>query len=395
MNVRSLSNIESANLATLNRAGIQSVLLFVTETGLKKSILDSTEPMRALFKDSSIHDFSQQGKGPSHKVYQQSVILRDDGLTTTKLSLYRPKTKEGDPRMWFYGLSNQAQAGDVYAVFVLSGIVHAINLGNVHLSSNHGTTTFLDNFIQPLIVGANSVSGELLNALREIASKGPIQAIGHGNTTVGMSIEAALGLPANSSREPDYKGIELKSGRSPISGRETRVTLFACVPDWNLSTLKSSSEILQKYGYSRGNDFKLYCTISTLRPNSQGLQFIIDDAQRKLREIARLQNVVDVAIWPLSKLENYLVDKHRETFWIKARPESRGGHEYFHLESVTHTRNPNLPQLSRLLSDGTITMDHLIKRTATGGAAEKGPLFKIERKRIAELFYGAPTIHYL
>ena len=100
-------------------------------------------------------------------------------------------------------------------------------------------------------------------------------------------------------------------------------------------------------------------------------------------------------MWRLDHLENRLADKHHETFWIKARPEKRGNEEWFHLEKVTHTRNPNIPQFERLLANGTITMDHLVKRNVAGRVSEKGPLFKIIRPRIAELFLGKPRIYEL
>ena len=40
-------------------------------------------------------------------------------------------------------------------------------------------------------------------------------------------------------------------------------------------------------------------------------------------------------------------------------------------------------------------MDHLIKRKPSGGAAEKGPLFKIVRAKIQELFLGDPQEYSL
>ena len=71
------------------------------------------------------------------------------------------------------------------------------------------------------------------------------------------------------------------------------------------------------------------------------------------------------------------------------------GREYFELISVIHTKNPNIPQLERMLRDGTVTMDHLIKRKPSGGAVEKGPLFKIQRSKIPELFLGEPHVYSL
>ena len=60
MNTRPLDPQESKNLVALNQAGCNSVLLFPTETGLNKAILDATEPMREMFRKSGIHDFALQ-----------------------------------------------------------------------------------------------------------------------------------------------------------------------------------------------------------------------------------------------------------------------------------------------------------------------------------------------
>jgi hypothetical protein len=395
MNTRPLTPDESANLAALNATGIHSALLFVTATGLHKSILDATEPMRSIFRESGVHDYAQQLKGQNHKVLKEAVILTDIGLKQAQLSLYRPVTKDGDPRMWFYGLKENAKPDDVFAIFVIAGRVHALNLTDVHLADSGVASPALTSFFAPLRYASQKIAEELLGLLRSLACKGPIRAVCKGNTAIGRSIEDALGISINSSRAPDYKGIELKSGRSTILSRETRATLFACVPNWNLSTLKSSEEILERYGYERGDQFKLYCSVSTLQPNSQGLQFRIEDALRWLREVAKREAEEQVAVWELSHLEQRLAEKHRETFWIKAKSEMRSDGEWFHLQSVTHTRNPNLPQFERLLAEGTVTMDHLIKRLSTGRAHEKGPLFKIKRQRIQELFLGQPAKYSL
>lgn len=231
--------------------------------------------------------------------------------------------------------------------------------------------------------------------LREIAKMGPLKSIGFGDTTVGMTIEHALGITPNSSQRPDFKGIEIKATRGkPRTSRETRQTLFACVPDWGISNLKSSAQILSKFGYWREMDLRLYCTVSALSPNSQGLMLEVDQAKDLLKEIFRSKELSsDVAVWRLDRLEAKLASKHRETFWVRANAERINGVEWFQIESVTHTTTPNLSHLQRLLADGGVTVDHLIKRRPSGRVSEKGPLFKIVRPRIPELFYGIPRTY--
>lgn len=394
MNTRPLTDSESANLTSLNEAGIKSVPLFVTETGLGKSIFDATEPMRTLFVEQSFHDYAQQDQGTSSKILRTACIHEELTTRRVPVSLYRPSTKKGDPRFWIYEFQRYAVHDDIVAIFILGDQLHAINLTTTNVA-NAAPGSELDTFLARLRMSSYSVANELLQMLKDVASKGPIPATCAGSTSVGRSVESALGIKANSNRDPDYKGIELKSGRSQLTGRPTRATLFACVPDWDISQLKSSYEILQRFGYYRGTTFKLYCTISTKGPNAQGLQLSIDEATRWLKEISAKSQPPDVAVWRLSKLEQRLSEKHRETFWIKVTPEKIHGQEWFHLHSITHTRSPNIPQLQRMLSDGTVTLDHLIKKVSSTGAQEKGPLFKIVRAKIPELFLGSPKTYAL
>jgi hypothetical protein len=280
--------------------------------------------------------------------------------------------------MWFRGLGSFAEAGDQVALIFTDEQLVLVNLSTLQLAEGGNELTKL----QELLPNDESVAEELLSKLRAIAKDGLIKATTKGSTAIGMSIEAALGLAANSSKLPDYKGIELKAGR----GGGNRTTLFAQVADWKISPLKSSAAILDAFGYQREVDFKLYCTISAKKPNSQGLQFAYDEKNDQL--IEHHNGLGDVAFWPADLLRARLLEKHKETFWIDAKSIEIDGHEYFKLKSVIHTKNPMVNQLMPLLSDGTITMDHLIKRK--GGdkpkVSEKGPLFKMNKKDLSLLF---------
>ena len=89
----------------------------------------------------------------------------------------------------------------------------------------------------------------------------------------------------------------------------------------------------------------------------------------------------------IQTLRNKLLEKHRETFWIKADTHISNHDEYFTLRSITHTKNPLASQFLLLMEQGIITMDHLIKRkNMSGGAREKGPLFKIKPQHLGLLF---------
>jgi hypothetical protein len=366
------------NKKKLVSLGIDFATFEPTLTGLKKSILDATHPVRHLFRNVGFHNYDIQGQGLDHKVIETALLIEKYRASESKTSLYRPITKLGDPRMWFVGLRSFSKAGDQIALIFVGKQLLLLNLSSYILEDN----SFELNKLRELFCNNDSVAEELLEKLKVLAKGGLIKATKKGSTAIGMAIEEALCLPPNSSKLPDYKGIELKSGR----GNGSRTTLFAQVADWKISPLKSSAQILDAFGYQREEDFKLYCTISAKKPNSQGLQFTYDDKSEQL--IEHQDKFGEVAYWPADLLRGRLLEKHNETFWIDAESVEIDGVEHFKLKSVIHTKNPMVNQLMPLLADGTITMDHLIKRK--GGdkpkVSEKGPLFKMNKKDLSLLF---------
>lgn len=368
------------NKAYLAKLGIEYAVFIPTPTAFKKSIIDATAPVRTLFELSDFHFYANQGQGPENRVRTAAVLLSPNRSHNVKVSLYRPKTKKGDPRMWFRFLRLISEPFDEIAIIIFERTPYLINISQIRLPEGDPFSP-IGQFLNRCIQRSKLVSDELLQLLTILAKK-PIPSIGHGDTAIGMAIEAALGILPNSSKSPDYKGIEIKSGR----GRKTRTTLFAQVPIWQFSGCKSSGEILESYGYMRGTRKKLYCTVSTQKPNSQGLFFAYNPKTDQLEELDQQKNMV--ALWTGDLLRARLREKHAETFWIDANSTTLNGKEYFQLKSVTHTRLPIVAQLMPLIESGVITMDHLISRDDHHGVGvkEKGPLFKINKYHLNLLF---------
>jgi len=387
MNSRELNKTESYRLQSLAEAGLECALLYLTATGLKKSILDATDPVRNLLKDAGIHNYSEQAQGEVHKVKLKAFFFHTDAVHTIPVSLYRPQTKQGDPRLWLYGLKSFAQPQDVLALFGHQQQLHCVNLSETEMVNFMPEETALDRFLVTLKAQYNSVANELLMALKAIAAKGPIEAVGSHDTAIGRTIEAALGIAMNPNQTPDYKGIELKSKRS--RSKTTRYGLFAQVPDWTLSHYKNFRTILKQFGYQRENRLQLYCTVSAKQPNSQGLMLDLREDLAQLHEIVKHhESISPVCVWRLSTLHERLHSKHKETFWIQAEQIQLGGQTYFELKNVHHTRKPSAFQFNRLLDSGEISVDHMIK-IKEHGAHERGPQFKINRASLNELFLGA------
>jgi len=395
--MRLFNPLEEKNIKILTSQNIEMSFLMPTATGLQKSIMDATAPFRLFLYERGIHDYGTQGQGIDYKRLIQSHIATENGFISSQASLYRPLTKKGDPRIWFSGLKRFATPNDILGIFEFEMELYVLNLTKLDVEQILIETTAnpVSDLIHSISQDANKVAQELLLKIRTIAAQGQIQAIGTGDTSIGRTLESLLGIPMNSRQEPDYKGIELKSFRDK---RGNRKTLFAKVPDWNLSKFKSSAEILNHFGYKRGDDFKLYCTVSTLKPNSQGLFLRIDEKLDQLIESSQELKIGDFAIWQLATLHDELKKKHKETFWIAADSLKINEVEYFCFTKIEHTRSPIASQFDLLLEQGIITLDHLIKKTSSGKTnkervSEKGPLFKIRPDKLEMLF--PPSLKYI
>ncbi len=383
--MRDFTPIEKERIKVLTEKSISFSLIEPTRTGLEKSIMDATAPVRLYLYDQGLHNFQEQEQGVEHKHIVDAYLIENDSLVKTSASLYRPQTKKGDPRIWFSRLHKYANPNDILGIISFEGKLYVVNITRMDIASllEERKKNPFEELVYTIYKSQSSVSEELLMKLKVIAKKGAIPASVYGDTAIGRVLESELGIEINSSKKPDYKGIELKSFREK---RGNRKTLFAQVPNWELSKFKSSAEILDNFGYYRGNDFKLYCTISTKSRNSQGLIFKMDDTLEWLVENSDRKIINDFAVWTLKKLHERLLEKHNETFWIAAKSEIFNGFEYFSFTQAEHTKKPILSQFDIMLDQGVITMDHLIKRNDKGNVVEKGPLFKIKSNSLDMLF---------
>lgn len=130
MNTRELTIQEAEKTKVLDTFKVNYGLLFLTENGLKKSIIDATVTIVKLLKTEKVHDYETQRQGSEHKVILPCIILTDDQLIETKISLYRPMTKDGDTRLWPGRFSSYANQDQVFALFVSNNSIVLLNLSD-------------------------------------------------------------------------------------------------------------------------------------------------------------------------------------------------------------------------------------------------------------------------
>lgn len=129
MNARNLTQDESNKTAVLDEIGIVYELLFITSTGLSKSILDATAPVVRLLKDNKLHDYESQNRGVEHKVMLPCIILSKGGREETKVSLYCANTR-GDKRFWPGRFRDFASPDQIFALFVENNNIVLLNISD-------------------------------------------------------------------------------------------------------------------------------------------------------------------------------------------------------------------------------------------------------------------------
>lgn len=377
IHMRPYNAFETENIKYLVDKQVEFATIQITETGLKKSILDATAPVRAYFKEKGVHDYDLQLQGPEHKHIIDTFILTEFSNYPTKTSLYRPVTKKGDPRLWVNKVKGVEflHPDDIFALIAYKGLLYTVNLSTVNIPKVcHSTIdTPLKDLISEIFKSKTSVSDELLCLIKDkMTDWMPAEIL--ADTGIGRTVEKMLGIEMNASKAPDYKGIELKSHRE---ASKVRNTLFTQSPEWEISKLKSGRAIVDKYGYiPDGYDHKsLHVTLSANRPNPQGLGLLVQPQIGRLEadefsllklEDGSFRKIDEVAAWHLIKLHERLLTKHRETFWIDAETEVKNGKEYFRCTEILHTKNPIPSQFDVLLDQGQITVDFLLCRRSGG-----------------------------
>lgn len=374
--------------------GAKVAFLVPTPNGYKKSIMDAIISVRELLKSEKVHDYNKQTKEPDNKKRIKAYFVDAYKLIDTEASLYRPITKNGDPRIWFNDLKKYCNPCNLLALVIIKGEIYVINLSNKEIADSLLSKEFVYDVVCQSVFKDEVIANELRAKIQEIHNLGFIKSITRGDPGVGDTLENALGIKRNNLKIPDYKGIELKSTRLIRNGHEriqTRNTLFTKVPDFGMTY----REILENYGKyqipknSHIERLQLIETCRVSRKNAYDLQLYVDSNKEEL-DLLYIQKAIKkfVSAWYINNLKKTLLLKHKETFWVKAVSENRNGIEYFRYDIILYTKKPNVSLIMPLLETDKITVD-LAAHITNGKYRDHGILFKMLPKDIPMLFPSA------
>ena len=121
--------------------------------------------------------------------------------------------------------------------------------------------------------------------------------------------------------------------------------------------------------------------------NSYGMSLQVDHGQELLHQTyTDAEHTVLDTTWRMGKLFERLMEKHKQTFWIKAVTNGGGPTEEFNYTQARYTSGVSAAKLPMLLEAGIISLDYTIKELPNGSAKDQGYLFKIRQADLPLLF---------
>lgn len=369
-------------LPIFSEVGVHVAFLVPTTTGYEKSIMDAIAPVRELLLKSGLHDYGSQKQGPDNKVIAPAFFVETDKLIETNASLYRPVTKNGDPRIWFSNLKRYCKPCDLLALVVKDKKIYVFNLSNKRVSDSLLSKGHAYSILKEASTDDSDIARELLQKIKAVHDRGFLPSITPGDPGVGDTLEHALGINRNNKKTPDYKGIELKAQRISKNGvrkSPTRTNLFSKVPDEGM-TYKQILDRFGKWQSPKGiARFQIYDTCKCHHVNSYGLLLEVDSASDRLKLLHQGDDGGNeyVCAWVIKNLQDALLKKHHETFWVGAVSENRDGLEFFRYDFVEHTKTPNASLMGPLLDAKKITLDILAHIDHLHQCRNHGILFKM------------------
>ena len=233
-----------------------------------------------------------------------------------------------------------------------------------------------------------SNSETLLAKIKVVNKKGWIKTLRKGDTGVGYTLETELGIRANSNQKPDFHGIEIKAFRKRSIGK--LVTLFSQVPNWKKSNT-NRSEVLSEYGYLDANErFNLYCSVFGNEKNTLNWKLDVDRINKKINV---LNNDKIITFWDFEKIEERILKKHDQTFFIYSDTKLENGNEYFFYNKILITQKASLENFLKLIENGKVCMDFVMHRKKNGTTRDHGFLWRIRSNSIPDLFEKQKTVN--
>ena len=213
---------------------------------------------------------------------------------------------------------------------------------------------------------------DLVSRIREINKNGPTLIEGAGSGKYGLALERELGIEKNSSKKPDFRGIEIKT-----KATSKLQTLFSRTPSEYLSC-GDRLGTLRKYGYeNKDGRTQLYTSVNH-DGDSLGFRIVVLAGQVILK-----RGPESVLSYENTRLTKALKSKHSESAFVTVKPVNHNTTYYY--PTLQHCREPSFEKFLILLRSSKIYLD-LTLSVKNGVAKDHGFLWRIPSDELPNLF---------
>jgi len=215
----------------------------------------------------------------------------------------------------------------------------------------------------------------LFRKLRELKRRGFLPVAARGSGRYGLTIEKNLGIPPNSSKSPDFMGIEIKTKCG-----QSLQTLFSKIPS-RYTGVADKADLVSRHGYddpARGRR-ALYTSFSSA-PDSLGFRMKVRGDQ-----LVVLHGGTELLEYDAEVLEEALLSKHSQTFFVALAGRKREGKEECRVESAVYCKWPSIIRFLRLADAGGIFLDFTLSQVG-GRVKDHGFLWRIRSETLPKLY---------
>jgi hypothetical protein len=205
--------------------------------------------------------------------------------------------------------------------------------------------------------------------------------VGGGSGRFGLAIEKAIGIPANSDKQADFMGIELKTKKD-----NTLQTLFSRIPSRYLGC-KDKLDLVKKFGYidNKRKRRALYTSFSR-RTDTLGFKL-----KAGVDSIQVVRNKLVLLEYDADRLEAALLSKHSQTAYISLSVRKKKNRSECRIESVLYCKWPSIIKFMRLVRKGHVFLDFTLS-VANGKVKDHGFLWRVRPSEIRDLYLHAEEL---
>lgn len=216
----------------------------------------------------------------------------------------------------------------------------------------------------------------------KLRALGQIVVSGSGSGRYGLSLEKALGIDANSSKEADFMGIELKTKHG-----STLQTLFSRIPTRYLGGGSKATFFDSHSSYDAKRNRKSLYTSFCSDPDGYGFTLGVSG-----HSIVVSRNGVPVLEYEAETIEEALLSKHSQTAFVEVLPSKVAGEEVMAINSVRYCKWPSILRFLSLVQSGQIFLDFTLSEKA-GKVKDHGFLWRIRSESIEKLYLQTEVVH--